>query len=493
MKVLLIYPEYPDTFWSFKHALKFVHKKATSPPLGLLTVAAMLPPDWEPRLVDLNVQGLADEDLAWADIAFVSAMIIQRDAARSAIERCKQAGLKVVAGGPLFTAECERFPEVDYFVLNEAEITLAPFLADLAAGRPQRVYATSAFPDIHQTPIPAWRLADLRHYDTVSIQFSRGCPFSCDFCNITALLGRQPRTKSAAQIVAELDSLYATGWRGNVFFVDDNFIGNKKILKTEVLPALIEWHRNRVGMPSFSTEVSINLADDAELLRLMVAAGFTTVFVGIETPSEAGLSECSKFQNRDRDLVESVRRLQHAGLQVQGGFIVGFDSDTPSIFQQQVDFIQMSGIVTAMVGLLQAPYGTRLYERLKHEGRLTSEMTGDNADGSTNIVPAMGLDALRQGYRWLLDQIYSPQFYYKRVRTFLREYRAPEVSMRLEAEHIGAFFRSVYQLGIRGKERAHYWALLSWALFRRPELFPLAVTLAIYGFHFRQVTELHVQ
>ena len=493
MKVLLVYPECPDTFWSFKHALKFVHKKAGSPPLGLLTVAAMLPPDWESRLVDLNVRGLRDEDLAWADIAFVSAMIIQRDAARTVIERCKQAGLKVVAGGPLFTAECDRFLEVDYFVLNEAEITLAPFLADLAAGRPQHVYATSEFPDIHQTPIPAWRLADLRHYDTVSIQFSRGCPFSCDFCNITALLGRQPRTKSAAQIVAELDSLYATGWRGNVFFVDDNFIGNKKILKTEVLPALIEWHRNRVGISSFSTEVSINLADDAELLRLMVAAGFTTVFVGIETPSEAGLSECSKSQNRNRDLVESVKRLQHAGLQVQGGFIVGFDSDTASIFQQQVDFIQISGIVTAMVGLLQAPYGTRLYERLKYEGRLTSEMTGDNADGSTNVVPVMGLDALRQGYRWLLEQIYSPPFYYERVRTFLREYRAPEVSMHLEREHIGVFFRSVYQLGIRGRERAHYWALLFWALFRRPELFPLAVTLAIYGFHFRQVTELHVR
>jgi len=493
VKVLLVYPECPDTFWSFKHALKFVHKKAGSPPLGLLTVAAMLPPDWEPRLVDLNVQGLRDEDLAWADIAFVSAMIIQRESARSAIERCKRAGLKVVAGGPLFTAEYDRFPEVDSFVLNEAELTLPPFLADLAAGRPQHVYATSEFPDIQQTPIPAWRLADLRHYDTVSIQFSRGCPFSCDFCNITALLGRQPRTKSAAQIVAELDSLYATGWRGNVFFVDDNFIGNKKILKTEVLPALIEWHRNRVGISSFSTEVSINLADDAELLRLMAEAGFTTVFVGIETPSEAGLSECSKYQNRNRDLVESVKRLQHAGLQVQGGFIVGFDSDTPSIFQQQVDFIQMSGIVTAMVGLLQAPYGTRLYERLQHEGRLTSEMTGDNADGSTNIVPAMGLDTLRQGYRWLLEQIYSPPFYYERVRTFLREYRAPEVSMRLESEHIAACFRSVYQLGIRGRERAHYWALLFWALFRRPELFPLAVTLAIYGFHFRQVTELHVQ
>ncbi len=492
MKVLLIYPECPDTFWSFKHALKFIHKKAGAPPLGLLTVAAMLPPDWEPRLVDLNVQSLRDEDLAWADIAFVSAMIIQRDSARQVIERCKAAGLRVVAGGPLFVGEYAQFPAVDHFVLNEAELTLPPFLADLAAGRPQHVYATSEFPDIQQTPIPEWGLADLRQYDTVSIQFSRGCPFSCDFCNITALLGRQPRTKSAAQIIAELDSLYATGWRGNVFFVDDNFIGNKKILKTEVLPALIAWRESRVGMP-FSTELSINLADDAELMRLMVAAGFITVFVGIETPSEAGLSECSKFQNRNRDLVESVRRLQHAGLQVQGGFIVGFDSDTPAIFQQQVDFIQMSGIVTAMVGLLQAPYGTRLYARMQREGRLTSEMTGDNADGTTNIVPAMGLETLRQGYRWLLDQIYSPQFYYARVRTFLREYKAPKVSVRLEREHVSALFRSVYQLGIKGRERAHYWALLLWALLRRPELFPLAVTLAIYGFHFRQVAELHVR
>jgi radical SAM superfamily enzyme YgiQ (UPF0313 family) len=492
VRVLLVYPEFPDTFWSFKHALKFIRKKAGAPPLGLLTVAAMLPADWEPRLVDLNVQSLGDDDLAWADIAFVSAMIVQREAARQVIQRCKQAGLTVVAGGPLFVGEHEGFPLVDHFVLNEAEITLPPFLDDLAAGHPQRVYSTTEFPDIRQTPAPMWQLADLRQYDTVSLQFSRGCPFNCDFCNITALLGHTPRTKTVSQVIAELESLYTIGWRGNVFFVDDNFIGNKKILKAEVLPALIAWRAGKVGMP-FSTELSINLADDAELMRLMVDAGFTTVFVGIETPNDAGLSECSKFQNRDRDLVESVKRLQRAGLQVQGGFIVGFDSDSPSIFQQQIDFIQMSGIVTAMVGLLQAPYGTRLYERMQREGRLTSLMTGDNVDGSTNIVPRMGIEPLRQGYRWLLDQIYSPQLYYERVRTFLREYQAPKVSARLEPNYIMAFFRSTYQLGIRGTERAQYWALLLWTLFRRPKLFPLAVTLAIYGFHFRLVTELNVQ
>lgn len=492
MKVLLIYPEFPDTFWSFKHALRFIRKKAGTPPLGLLTVAAMLPSDWEPRLVDLNTRSLSDEDLAWADIAFVSAMIVQRDTARAAIARCKQAGLTVVAGGPLFIGEHEQFPEVDHFVLNEAEITLPPFLADLADGHPQRVYTTTEFPDIRQTPAPRWELADLRQYDTVSIQFSRGCPFNCDFCNITALFGHKPRTKTAAQIIAELDSLYAIGWRGNVFFVDDNFIGNKKILKAEVLPALIAWRQGKVGVP-FSTEVSINLADDDELMALLVEAGFTTVFVGIETPNDAGLSECNKNQNRRRDLIESVKRLQRAGLQVQGGFIVGFDSDSPSIFQQQLEFIQKSGIVTAMVGLLQAPYGTLLYERLQRAGRLTGRLTGDNVDGSTNIIPQMGLDSLRQGYRWLLDQIYSPRLYYARVRTFLSEYRPPRVSSRLELDHVLAFLRSIYQLGLRGPERAHYWALLFWTLFRRPKLFPLAVTLAIYGFHFRMVTELHVQ
>jgi radical SAM superfamily enzyme YgiQ (UPF0313 family) len=491
MNILLVYPEFPDTFWSFKHALKFVRKKAGAPPLGLLTVAAMLPSEWEKRLVDLNVTSLTQEDLAWADYVFVSAMIVQRDSARALIARCKEAGVKVVAGGPLFTMEHEQFPDVDHFVLNEAEVTLPPFLADLANGSAQHLYTTTEFPDIGQTPVPLWRLADLKYYDTVSVQFSRGCPFSCDFCNVTALLGHRPRTKTAAQIIAELDGLYALGWRKGVFFVDDNFIGNKKQLKSDVLPALIEWRKGKVGMP-FNTEVSINLADDAELLRLMTLAGFDTVFVGIETPNEDSLAECSKTQNKGRDLVESVKLLQRAGLQVQGGFIVGFDSDTASIFQQQIDFIQRSGIVTAMVGLLQAPPGTRLYERLQREGRLVNEMSGDNVDGSTNVIPKMGLQALRQGYREILGQIYAPQFYYERVLTFLREYRPPRISVHLELQYVLALGRSIYQLGIRGVERAHYWRLFFWTLFRRPRLFPLAITLAIYGFHFRQVAALRV-
>lgn len=491
MKILMVYPEFPDTFWSFKHALKFIRKKAGAPPLGLLTVAAMLPFAWEKRLVDLNVTALNDNDLDWADYVFVSAMVVQRDSARQVIERCHERGVKVVAGGPLFTMEHENFPDVDHFVLNEAEETLAPFLRDLANGSPERVYASGEFPDIHQTPVPMWNLANLKHYDTISIQFSRGCPFDCDFCNITTLLGHRPRTKTAAQIIAELDSLYAMGWRKSIFFVDDNFIGNKKHIKTEVLPRLIEWRKGKTGVP-FSTEASINLADDPVLLKLMVDAGFDTVFVGIETPSPEGLAECNKNQNQGRDLVESVKRLQRAGLQVQGGFIVGFDSDQSSIFQQQIEFIQKSGIVTAMVGLLQAPLGTRLHERMQREGRLVKEFSGDNVDGSTNIVPRMGLDSLREGYARILSHIYAPKFYYERVATFLREYQPPRVRMQLEPQYLLALWRSIYELGIRGAERVQYWKLFFWTLFRRPRLFPVAITLAIYGYHFRQVATLHV-
>ncbi len=491
MNILLVYPEFPDTFWSFKHALKFVRKKAGAPPLGLLTVAAMLPGEWDKRLIDLNITDLKGEDLKWADYVFISAMTVQRESAQTVIKRCKTIGVKMVAGGPLFTMEHEQFPDVDHFVLNEAEETLKSFLLDLAQGQARRVYSSSEFLDIHQTPVPLWHLADLKMYDTVGIQFSRGCPFDCDFCNVTALLGHRPRTKTAAQVVAELDSLYALGWRKSIFFVDDNFIGNKKQIKSEVLPALVEWRKGKTGM-SFNTEASINLADDPELLRLMVEAGFDTVFVGIETPNEASLTECSKSQNKGRDLVESVKKLQRAGLQVQGGFIVGFDHDSPSIFQQQIDFIQKSGIVTAMVGLLQAPLGTRLYERMQKEDRLINQFSGDNVDGSTNIIPRMGLEALKEGYRKVLGYIYAPKPYYERVQTFLREYQPPRIRIQLEPQYILAFWRSIYQLGIRGTERFHYWRLFFWTLFRRPRLFPLAITFAIYGFHFRQVIELHV-
>jgi len=491
MNVLLVYPEFPDTFWSYKHALKFIRKNAYTPPLGLLTLAPMLPEHWTPRLADLNVAPLKAVDLQWADIVFISGMVVQKNSAHQAIARCKEAGLPVVAGGPLFSSEPEAFGQVDHFVLDEAEETLPRFLADYEAGTPQPVYRAEKHPELAQTPIPDWDLVEMKKYSAMCIQYSRGCPYQCEFCNITTLFGHRPRIKSADQVVAELDSLYDHGWRSDVFFVDDNFIGHKKHLKTELLPALIRWRQEHPEV-KFYTEVSINLSDDVQLLDMMVSAGFTTVFVGIETPDEAGLEEAHKQQNRHRDMVEDVKRLHRAGLQVQGGFIVGFDSDTPSIFQRQIDFIQNSGIVVAMVGLLQAPVGTKLYERMKQAGRLLGNISGDNADGSTNIVPAMGLDPLRKGYQFLMQTLYTPKEYYRRVKTFLRDYTPPWSTVSVRWPQIMAFLRSIYHLGIKGKERRQYWNLLGWTLIRCPRLFPVAITMTIYGHHFRKIAEMQL-
>lgn len=491
VRVLLIYPEFPDTFWSFKHALKFIRKRASLPPLGLMTVAAMLPVEWEKRLVDVNVRKLTRKDLDWADMAFVSAMTVQESSVREIISRCKGAGIKVVAGGPLFTIESDGFEDVDHFVLNEGEVTLPRFLRDLERGRAERVYRTREFADIEKTPAPLWELADMKRYSTMSIQYSRGCPFQCEFCNVTALFGHKPRTKTGAQVIGELDGLHRQGWRGGVFVVDDNFIANKKKLKKELLPALIDWQKRKGGI-AFNTEASINLADDDELMEMMVEAGFDTVFIGIETPDEAGLAGCLKKQNENRDMIADVKRIQRAGLQVQGGFIVGFDSDTPAIFQRQIDFIQKSGIVTAMVGLLQAPPGTKLYERMKKEGRLLGRTSGDNVDGTTNIIPAMNIDMLREGYKQILDHIYAPKHYYRRLRTFLAEHTPPKVKTRQDTQRVLALFRSMYHLGVVGRERFQYWRLLGWTALRRPRHFSLAVTLAICGHHFRKICELHV-
>lgn len=493
MNILLLYPEFPDTFWSFKHALKFVKKKASLPPLGLLTVASMLPPAWQRRLVDLNVRKLRSEDIAWADIAFVSAMAVQQESARDVIARCKAAGLPVVAGGPLFTTGYAEFPEVDYFVLNEAEVTLPRFIADLENGVPERYYTADEFPALSRTPVPEWELLDMKQYASMAIQFSRGCPYRCDFCNVTALFGHKIRTKSSAQIIAELEGLRKRGWQDSVFFVDDNFIAHRSYLKNELLPALIEWRNANNVTTKFYTECSINLADDAGLMHLMVAAGFNQVFIGIETPEDAALQACGKQHNTSRDMLDNIRRIQHAGIEVQGGFIVGFDSDTPSIFQKQIDFIQKSGIVTAMVGILQALPGTKLYERLKSEGRLLHQPSGDNADSNTNIVPVMDAELLRKGYREMMNHLYAPKFYYQRIRTLLKEYHAPQLKRRFRMNQLMAFARSTVMLGVIGRERFHYWRMLAWTVVNRQQALPLAVTLAIYGHHFRKVCALHLK
>jgi radical SAM superfamily enzyme YgiQ (UPF0313 family) len=488
MKILLVCPEYPDTFWSFKHALRFISKRAGQPPLGLLTVASLLPVEWEKRLLDLNLTTLAPQDLRWADYVFLGGMSVQAESARAVIALCNEVGTKVVAGGPLFTARHEEFHGVDHFVLNEAEITLPPFLDDLRRGQPKHLYTTDAWADLSTTPLPMWELIDRRQYATMNVQYSRGCPYDCEFCDITVLYGRTPRTKSGSQVIAELDALYRYGWRGHVFFVDDNFIGNRVKLKKEILPRVIRWMEATHHPFSLGTEASLNLSDDPELLALMARAGFEEVFVGIESPNADSLEECKKIPNKNRDLIASVKTLQKAGLQVQGGFIVGFDHDPPSIFESLIRFIKESGIVVAMVGLLNAPINSRLYNRLGKENRLLKTFTGNNTDFSMNFIPKMNPQGLLDGYRKILATIYSPKEYYQRVMDFLKTHEPlRQHSSPVRFAQLRALSKSMLLLGVIGQERLYYWKLFFWSLFRRPRHFSTAITLAIYGFHFRRV------
>ncbi|HEY3275533.1 MAG TPA: DUF4070 domain-containing protein [Syntrophorhabdaceae bacterium] len=500
-KALLLYPRCPDTFWSFKYAIRFISKKALNPPLGLLTVAAMLPGEWEKRLIDMNVTQLKDEHLRWADLVFISAMAIQRGSVKEVLARCRAQGVPIVAGGPLFTANHDQYPEVDHLVLNEAEVTLPRFLEDLETGKAQQIYTSTTFPALADTPVPLWGLTDMKRYACMNIQYSRGCPFKCEFCDITTLYGKKSRTKDKSRLVEELEALFSLGWRGDVFFVDDNFIGNKKKLKGEVLPAIIDWMKKRRYPFQFGTEASIDLADDEELMGLMARAGFESVFVGIETPDNLALKECNKFQNMNRDLVASVQKIQRFGLDVKGGFIVGFDNDSPDIFERQIEFVQKSRIITAMVGMLNAPRGSELYERLRREGRVLEEMSGDNTDFSTNIIPSMGYEKLAEGYKKIISTIYSPGSFYERVKGFLSDYkplktnkrRLPLRSMWLHrGYYIKAPLKTMLLLGIKDRARRYYWKLLFWSLLTRPRLLPRAITYSVYGFHFRQIFRNHV-
>jgi radical SAM superfamily enzyme YgiQ (UPF0313 family) len=416
------------------------------------------------------------------------------------ISAVHKAGKRLVAGGPLFSEDPDAFPEVDHLVLNEAEITLPRFLADLEAGSPAHRYASTEHPDLTRTPTPRWDLLAMKKYVSMNLQYSRGCPFNCDFCSITALFGRKVRTKQTLQVIRELQSLYDHGWRGGVFFVDDNFIGNRLELKNHTLPAITAWMRANRYPFSFNTEASIDLADDDELMAQMVGAGFNQVFVGIETPDQASLVACGKLQNTRRDLGASVKKIQEAGIEVTGGFIVGFDHDKPSIFHRQIEFIQSSGIVTAMVGLLNAPRNTRLYSRLKKEGRLLETFSGSNTDFSMNFLPRMNASELMSGYQRILKAIYDCKPYTRRVQAFLQQKaqalkvlrrsgrkKGPTSANRLHFFHIKAVLRSLFVLGIFDQGRLSYWKLFFWSLFRCPRLFPQAITFAIYGFHFRQI------
>ena len=489
MNILLVYPQYPDTFWSFRHALKFISRKAAVPPLGLITVSAMLPAHWNKKLVDINIAPLLDKDIIDADYVFISAMYVQKESVKQVIGECQKHGTKIVAGGPLFTQESANYPEVDHFILNEAEITLPPFLKALESGVvPERVYQTGEFADMTRSPVPDYHLLTMKAYASMNIQVTRGCPFACDFCEITSLLGHKVRQKETAQILETLDTLYALHWRGPVAIVDDNFIGNKREMKSDLLPALKKWMQIHRYPFTFTTQTSINLADDEELLTMMTDAGVGSAFIGIETPDETSLHHCNKIQNQQRDMIMSVKKIQLSGMEVSGGFIVGFDSDSPSIFRQQIDFIQKSGIVTAMVGLLNAPKNTKLYRRLESENRLTAEATGSNTDFSMNFTPRMNQDELLAGYQSILKNIYAVKPYYQRVRRFLLDYnRQRSGPKKINYTALKGFIISLVIIGILNKGRREYWSFLLWTLMRRPGYLVEAVTFSVYGYHFRTI------
>jgi len=486
MNILLVYPQNPDTFWSFKHVLRFVSKRSTFPPLGLLTVAAMLPRDWNLKLIDLNVERLKDSDLRWADYVMISAMIVHRDSVNEIVSRCVALGTKIIAGGPLFTTGYQEFPAIEHFVLGEAEDLIPELVKDMLAGRVRPCYTAPRRPDVTQVPKPRWDLVNFKHYVTMAVQFSRGCPFDCEFCDIIIMNGRVPRTKTPAQLIGELEMLRLQGWQDMVFIVDDNFIGDKKRTKV-LLREIIAWRERVHPNMGFFTEASVNLADDAELCDLMVKAGFKKVFVGIETPIAESLQECHKLQNKGRDLVASIQRLQRAGMEVMGGFIVGFDNDQQDIFKRQFEFIQKSGVVTAMVGLLQALPQTRLYQRLMSEGRLESTATGNNTEAVLNFKTKLNREFLQNGYRELMNRLYEPRVYYQRIRTFLENHRPQGPRLRLSTGDLRAFVKSFWMLGIVERGRHNYWRFFWSVLLRRPHQLRSAIELAVMGYHFRRI------
>lgn len=487
MKALLIYPEYPATFWSFKYAMPFINKKASLPPLGLLTVASLLPEHWEKKLVDLNVSKLHDSDIEWADCIFLSGMIVQMNSAKEIISRVKSFGKFIVAGGPLFSSNYDDFTGVDCFVLDEGEVTIPLFLKDFESGNTKHIYSSQIRPDIEKTPVPQWSLINIKHYAAMCLQISRGCPFNCDFCNIIVMNGRVPRYKSSERVIKEFEAIYNTGWRGSLFIVDDNFIGNGLKVKA-ILKSIVVWMEERKKPFTLFTEASINLADDDEIMELMRRANFNCVFIGIETPEEESLKACGKVQNVGKNLIEKVNKIQRNGMEVQGGFIIGFDTDTPNVFENMVSFIQKSGIITAMVGLLHAVPETELYRRLQESGRILTIPSGNNTDYTMNFIPRMNMKTLIDGYKRTLNTIFSTENYYKRVITYLNEYNDLAVSTKRTVRlQIRALVKAIWELGIMENGKRHFWKMILWTLFRKPKLFPEAITQSIFGFHYRKV------
>ena len=486
MNALLIYPRFPDTYWSFKHALSFQGKRAAQPPLGLMTVAALLPASWPKRLIDTNVERLTDADLAWADVAMIGGMHAQQEHLIAIVERCRARGLRTVVGGPITSSMPAAELKADHIVIGEAESLIATLAGDLTVNRALPIYQAAERPAMSISPLPDLSLIKMHRYSTMPVQYSRGCPFNCEFCDIIEIYGRQPRTKAVAQVLAELDQLRDFGWRDSVFIVDDNFIGNKKRAK-ELLTAMAEWGREHAYPFRFITEASLNLADDLELLQLFKDARFTSVFLGIETPDELSLIANNKMQNTHRNLLDSVQRIQQYGIEVMGGFILGFDTDREDVFDRLVDFIQKSAIPLAMVGLLQAMPGTQLFRRLRSEGRIVRAGGGNNVACDLNFIPRMDAARLVEGYRSVMKRIYSYEAYYARVELLLSRSR-PTATARLTVANLRAFVSSIVRQGIIGRGRFSYWKFMFTTALRHPRSFGVGMTLAVKGYHFQIMT-----
>jgi radical SAM superfamily enzyme YgiQ (UPF0313 family) len=414
MRVLLVYPKFPTTYWGFQHSLPIIDKRATLPPLGLISVAALLPQVWQMRLVDMNVTQLRDDDLRWADVVLSSGMLVQEPSMHEVLARSRGLGRRTVVGGPACTTSPERFDDADCLFLGEAEgrlDALVPAIEDRSTeGRV--LHAPAARPSLHEVPVPRFDLLDMRHYRSMCIQTSRGCPFRCEFCDIIEIFGRVPRVKQPAQVVAELDALRQLGHRGEVFIVDDNFIGNKKAVRP-ILSEIASWQRQTGSPFTFYTEASLNLAADDKLIEAMHAANFTSVFIGIETPDAEALKKTKKGQNVGVDIRAALDKLTRAGLEVMAGFIVGFDGDSAESFEAQRGLLRDAPLPLAMTGLLTALPGTALWRRLEREGRLRAHSDGD-AFARPNFTPTMPERELVTSYAKLLADLYAPESYFGR-------------------------------------------------------------------------------
>lgn len=488
--MLLVNPLFPTTFWGYQYSLGFIGKRASLPPLGLVTMAASLPAEWQVRLVDLNLRPLGDADILWADAVLVGGMLLQQESMREVTARARALGRRVVVGGPAAAVAPELFSSAHVVFCGEVEGRSGELVGAVEGSEPGPLVLrppAGVYPELGEAPAPRFDLLELSQYASMSVQYSRGCPFSCEFCDVIELYGRAPRVKSAGQVLAELEALYTLGWRGSVFVVDDNFVGNRRAVR-HLLPGVEAWQEEHGRPFDLYTEASLDLAGDDGLVRAMVAAGFSAVFVGIETPSREALAAANKRQNLRVDVPSAVDRLMRAGLEVMGGFIVGFDSDDREIFAAQRELIRSSAIPVAMVGLLSAMPGTALWRRLEREGRLRGRPSGDQFE-RPNFQPVMDEEELLTGYAELMARIYAPREYYRRCAGLIsRIGRTPGVEGRT-LEGLGALLRAIVRIGLLGRRRRYFWGLLWRGLLRGPRALRRAVTCAIKGEHLIRYTE----